>query len=211
MNKKTLMVGIASFALGGLLFVGFTGAKAYQGVQGTKASTLTQEQKTAADQAITNSDYQAWKTAMGTRPITQKVNEGNFAQYVQAQNLIKEGKEKMDEAQKILTSIGIDFKGGRGMMGGSKLTDAQRTAIDTAIASGDYQAWKTAIGNSPIAQKVTEANFAKYVEAEKLAKSGDIAGAKKIFDELGIKRGFGIGEGRRMMGRTNSGNGTSSQ
>jgi len=140
MNKKTLMIGIASFALGGLLFAGFTGAKAYQGNQqdgtGRNQFGLTQEQKTAVDQAIQNNDYNAWKTAMGDNQITQKINESNFSQYVQAQNLIKEGQNKMDEAKAIFDELGIKRGFGNGEGRGLKGCDCgNKTATDTATSA----------------------------------------------------------------------------
>lgn len=69
--------------------------------------------------------------------------------------------------------------------------EANRTAAQAAIASGDYNAWKAAVGeNSPFAEKVTAENFAKFVEAHKLM---DQAG--EILKGIGIEEGANMGMG----------------
>jgi hypothetical protein len=47
-----------------------------------------------------------------------------------------------------------------------------------------------------MSEGVTEANFARFAEAHKLMQAGKADEAKVIFDELGIKRGNGMGKGR---------------
>lgn len=66
----------------------------------------------------------------------------------------------------------------------------QYEAVQKALLADDYTAFKTAIASVPKpanAPEITEALFAKMVEAEKLHQSGDIAGAQKIMKELGFK------------------------
>lgn len=71
--------------------------------------------------------------------------------------------------------------------------DTQREAAQAAIEAGDYLAWKAVVGdNHPLADKITEANFARFVEAHKHMES-----AQAIFTELGIERG---GHGPRGPG-----------
>lgn len=69
-----------------------------------------------------------------------------------------------------------------------KLREAQQALIQSALDSGDYQAWLKAVGTAnPLAQKITADNFAKFVEAHKLRQQAD-----QIMSELGLEgQGFG--------------------
>lgn len=67
---------------------------------------------------------------------------------------------------------------------------AHHEAIHTALRANDYAAFTKAIAQMPKpedAPEITEAVFAKMVEAEKLRQSGDRAGAQAIMKELGFK------------------------
>jgi hypothetical protein len=69
--------------------------------------------------------------------------------------------------------------------------EARRTAVTAALNANDYAAWVKAEGaTSPMATKVTEANFAKFVEAHKLMDQ-----ARTIFTDLGLENGEGKGMG----------------
>jgi len=86
----------------------------------------------------------------------------------------------------------------------AELTDAQKvemearrsemktkmTAVQTAIAAGDYDAWviaQTALDeNCPLLTKITKDNFGRYLESVKLRQQ-----AEAIDQELGIQPGFG--------------------
>ena len=80
--------------------------------------------------------------------------------------------------------------------------EASRTASQAAIASGDYNAWKAAVGEkSPFAQNVTAENFAKFVEAHKLMdQSREILKSIGIEEDAGMGMGMGkaLGHGRGM-------------
>lgn len=76
---------------------------------------------------------------------------------------------------------------------------AHHEAIHTALRTNDYAAFTKAIAQMPKpadAPEITEAVFAKMVEAEKLRQSGDRAGAQAIMKELGFKA-FHQGKGGR--------------
>jgi hypothetical protein len=81
----------------------------------------------------------------------------------------------------------------------AKMTQ-ERAEIDAAIASGDYNAWKTAIEKTGRAAQlnsiITEANFAKYAEMQ-----GYMTKARTIATELGLQgNGMGRGFGKGMGG-----------
>lgn len=66
-----------------------------------------------------------------------------------------------------------------------------KSAIDQALTNNDYEAFKKATAGKPKppdSPEVTEAVFAKMVEAHKLKLAGDTAGAEKIMSDLGFKK-----------------------
>lgn len=66
-----------------------------------------------------------------------------------------------------------------------------KVAFESALDSGDYAAFKKLTDGQtlpPGAPTLTEEIFLKLVEARKLQKSGDKAGAEKIMTELGLKK-----------------------
>ena len=70
-------------------------------------------------------------------------------------------------------------------------TRPNRAAIETALESGDYATFKNLIATQvkpADAPEITEEIFLKLVEAQKLRKAGDKAGAEKIMTELGMKK-----------------------
>jgi len=80
----------------------------------------------------------------------------------------------------------------------------RHTAMLKAFENKDYIAWKNLMQNRGIATKViTEANFAKFVEAHNLALQGKTVEAQKIRQELGLglKNGSGRNDGGMGMGR----------
>lgn len=75
--------------------------------------------------------------------------------------------------------------------------EAMHEAIESALESGNYEAFKTAIVGSHLAESITsEEEFRKMIEAHELRESGDYEAARKIMDELGVERG----EGRMQKG-----------
>jgi hypothetical protein len=95
--------------------------------------------------------------------------------------------------------------GMRGMMGGAN--DANRTATEAAITANDFAKFQELSANSPFRAITTQAQFDQLVKAHALMKSGDMAGAKTIFDTLGIKApggkdGMGHGFGGNQAAHT---------
>ena len=65
------------------------------------------------------------------------------------------------------------------------------TAINEALASGDYAAWMAAIGGDRRFGDITEENFDQFAEMHRLLQAGDTEGAKAIAEQLGIEPGEG--------------------
>lgn len=71
-------------------------------------------------------------------------------------------------------------------------------AMEKAFETNDYLAWKNLMQNQGrVTQVINENNFAKFVEAHNLAEKGDLEGAKKIKEELGLGLRNGSGQGMR--------------
>lgn len=75
---------------------------------------------------------------------------------------------------------------------------AEHEALQEAIESGDYQAWKNIIDSRPrITDVITEDNFDQFVQMHNYMQSGDFEAAQTIRDELGLDQ-FGPGMGMHM-------------
>lgn len=75
--------------------------------------------------------------------------------------------------------------------------ETKRTAARAAVASGDYEAWKIAVGEDhPFVSKITAENFARFVEAHQ-----NIEEAEAIFAELGLEGAPGMGGMGKGQGR----------
>ena len=65
-----------------------------------------------------------------------------------------------------------------------------RDVIKEAVENNDYEAFKTAIADSPLADKISsEEDFSKFIEAHELMTEGQFEEARTIMTELGIERG----------------------
>jgi uncharacterized membrane protein len=80
---------------------------------------------------------------------------------------------------------------------------AKRQAVEDAINKGDYDAWKTAITDSPKATDLlkqidTKEKFDKFAEAHKLMQEARTK-ADAIYTELGLTNKGGFGRGHKGM------------
>lgn len=76
--------------------------------------------------------------------------------------------------------------------------EARRAAMQTAVNSGNYNTWVTAVkaqmgDKAPILSKVTADNFTQYAEAHKLMEQ-----AREKLSAIGIDGGEGMGMGAGM-------------
>ncbi len=87
---------------------------------------------------------------------------------------------------------------------GPNYSPERHTAMEKAFETNDYNAWKALMTNGGrVTQVVNSQNFAKFAEAYKLAEKGDIAGAQKIRQDLGL--GLKNGSGQGQMNRSGRG------
>src|SRR3989338_11147004 len=70
-------------------------------------------------------------------------------------------------------------------MGGAR--GEMREQMQAALESGDYAAWLEAVGkDSPLAEKITAENFAKFAEMHQAMEDGDTERAAALRDELAM-------------------------
>jgi hypothetical protein len=113
MNKKTIMFGLTTLILGGLVLAP-KAAEAYRGDPSVKGPNFTEERHTAMEKAFEAKDYNAWKNLMqGRGRATQVVNAQNFAKFAQAHELAEQG--KIAEANQIRQELGLGMQNGSGM------------------------------------------------------------------------------------------------
>lgn len=97
----------------------------------------------------------------------------------------------------VMTNTADAYKGDPSVKGPNYSTE-RHTAMEKAFETNDYLAWKNLMQNqSRITQVINENNFAKFAEAHELAKKGDLEGAKKIRQELGLGLKNGSGQGMK--------------
>jgi len=91
---------------------------------------------------------------------------------------------------------------------GPNYSAERHTAMEKAFETNDYTAWKNLInGKGKVTQVINKDNFAKFAEAHKLAEKGDIAGAQKIRQELGLGLKDGSNQGAKNTGGRGMGRG----
>jgi len=122
--------------------------------------------------AVENNDYSAFQTALesATDPRSTELKaaiktEDDFNLFVEAHTAKKAGDtSKFDE---IMTKLGLPTTAQQEAL--RQEHKANRDAVEKAMAAGDYEAWKTAVAQSPrgseILEKITtEAEFKTMVE-----------------------------------------------
>lgn len=68
--------------------------------------------------------------------------------------------------------------------------DAERhQSMQEAMQNKDYSTCLQLLGNRPIAEKIDQENFEKFVEAWQLRADGNVDESKKIMEELGGPKG----------------------
>jgi hypothetical protein len=77
--------------------------------------------------------------------------------------------------------------------------------MENAFEAKDYTSWKNLMGDKGrVTQVINKDNFAKFAEAYELAEKGDLAGAQKIRQELGL--GLKNGAGNNLGNGNGRGN-----
>jgi hypothetical protein len=114
------------------------------------------------------------------------LTESQISAFEDARELREEG--KLTKARDVLKGAGIDMEILERMRDAVKASkDLIRTAIDVAAEANDYDAFKIAIENSPLADVITsEDDFASFRQAREFHLQGQSKDALVILDELGF-------------------------
>ena len=133
--------------------------------------------------ALTASGAQAFTgSALSTAGLTDEQQ----AAFETARELREEG--DVTKARDVLVKAGIDeatLRKVRTAMHNER--HAEHEAMESALSANDFTAFTVAIADSPLQDLITnEDDFQSFKEAHDLMESGDAAGAKEIFDNLGI-------------------------
>lgn len=91
---------------------------------------------------------------------------------------------------------------------GPNYTPERHEVMTRAFENKDYNAWKEQMGDRGAARRITEENFARFVEMRQLMLDGKITEANAIRAELGLgqRNGRGIGKSDGQRGQNRGGN-----
>ncbi|MBY0538124.1 hypothetical protein K2P47_01855 [Patescibacteria group bacterium] len=121
--------------------------------------------------------------------ITAGLSEEQQAAFEVARELRQEG--DLTAARDVLVEAGIDaetLEKVRSAMRDER--DAHKAAIKSALDANDFDAFTKVIAGTPLSDVITtEEDFQSFKQAHALRDSGDKAGAKEIFAELGLPSG----------------------
>ena len=109
------LLTVAALAGAGLVLT-TSAVNAYRGDANVKGSDYTSERHEAMTQAFESNNYQAWKDAIGDRPMAQRINKENFAKFTEMHNLRAEG--KTEEANQVRAELGFGLRNGSGQKAG---------------------------------------------------------------------------------------------
>lgn len=90
----------------------------------------------------------------------------------------------LEKARNVLVSAGVTEDTISSI---KQVARTAKRAIHEAVRQNDYQAFRVAVADSPLADIIiTEADFATFVEAHTLMKRGQASEAQTLFTELGV-------------------------
>lgn len=134
------------------------------------------------------------------------LNEQQIAAFEEAKELRQSGDH--EGARDVLLSANIDEEVMEQLREAMKEHKRDHNiALHAAIEAEDYDSFKVAIVDSPLADIIdSEAEFKRFIEAHELMESGEKDEAKEIFDELGLNWGHGgqMKQHKEGEGRFNS-------
>lgn len=144
----------------------------------------------AVRDAIENNNYTAFQAAVTAEdPIASIITDAEkFSQLVAFHEARKNGDTETAEALRAELGLEIREKGSRGFGHGRKGNPENREQIETAIESGDYEAWKALVGEkNPFAEKITAENFSLLQELHEARENRDMETIQEIHEQLGIE------------------------
>ncbi len=111
--RKLLTVAVLA---GAGLVLTTSAVNAYRGDANVKGPDYTSERHEAMTQAFESNNYQAWKDAVGDRPMAQRITEDNFGKFAEMRKLRAEG--KTEETNQVRAELGFGLRNGSGQKTG---------------------------------------------------------------------------------------------
>lgn len=105
--KKTLLVAVLGLILT-MGIVSLINAQQTNDSKNFEKSNFFPGRNEDIKKAIENNDYATWKNLMGDKSITEKINESNFAKFVEMHTMIQNNDS--DGAKKIAEELGINSR-----------------------------------------------------------------------------------------------------
>ncbi len=167
-HKKMINASAIIFFVAVVLVTGPLMANAYLTMKAEQALKISMKND-AIEGAILKNDYKQWSELVNDDSLKSQVNETNFAKFSEAYRLLQKG--RLDEADIIKKSLGLkkDFT-----------TATQKSkAINFAIKSNDYAAWRGIVGEN-VEPSVNADNFKKYTLMYTLILKGQIDQAERV-------------------------------
>ncbi len=126
---------------------------------------------------------------------------------------LRESGAGKDEIKATLEEVGLDADKMKEIRKAiHEVRKTTREAVHTALENNDYNAFRTAIADTPLAEAIdTEADFETFKAAHELKESGDHEAAQELMAELGIKKPEGRGRGHGDHGHHGKRVGNSAQ
>lgn len=130
--------------------------------------------------AVTATGAQAY---VGTKTLTRAgLSSEQITALEEARTLRAEG--EVEKARNVLVEAGVDEAALAAIRDAAR---AAREAMHNAVEAGDYEAFREAVAETPLADIVTtEADFELFREAHELRAEGKHDEAHEIFAELGV-------------------------
>ncbi len=130
--------------------------------------------------AVTTTGAQAFA---GTTFLSRSgLNEAQAEAFTEARELRSKGKN--EEARDLLIKAGIDEEALNNLRTAAR---ASHEAVESAITSRDFPAFKEAVAGTPLYDLITtEEDFLMFVEAHDLKLSGNYTESRTILNELGV-------------------------
>lgn len=181
-------------AVGSLLFLTIAGVTFANGMTEEKKSHSIERQ--AIEQAIDNGDYQSFKSLTEGHKRSEFITEANFHLLDDLHEARKN--HDMEKMESIRNEMGLpEHKGkkgghgngnGEGKHGKSEEMKEKREEMKEAALSGDFEKFKELSENTPLSDKITEANFSRFQELIIAKENKDFETAKEIATELDLKK-----------------------
>jgi hypothetical protein len=130
--------------------------------------------------AVTATGAQAY---VGTKHLARAgLSHGQISALAEARQLRESG--ELTKAREVLSEAGIDEDALEKLR---QAAVAAKAAMHQAVEAGDYEAFRVAIADTPLADIITsEADFNLFKEAEVLRREGNHEEARELLNELGV-------------------------